>query len=218
AHVPGEGDCLMFHAPLDSETSDVVAWSHETGALYGPLAFDLPTALRVLEVAEASDAKRATRLRPALGRYRGDEFPLSLLEDGLREDGVLAAAEPKRRRKFVPPKSRFELIASRAGWLAEALTGRTPAPDAFVAQLEWAPDAALANAAFSHYPPSVLYWMWRSYLLGHDETLAKVVAAAEQSSARLVRDAVRFLASAPEPIAAQRQAIGALVAHALDPF
>ncbi len=193
AEIPHEGDCFMYFCKRASETADVVVWSHETGEIYGPVAYDLPTIARVLDVADSDDdvEARRKRLTPALGRWARDRFPMSLLEDALERDGLWSRADAWPG--IEPPSSPAEGIANRAWWVAGALINAAPDTDHIAAQLDYVPDGAFAEDDFQDLPYSALYWLWRAYFLGEDEWHQTALARCKDSQARIVRDAAAYL-------------------------
>lgn len=193
AEIPHEGDCLMFFCRRDSETADVGVWSHETGELYGPVAYDLPTIARVLDVADSNDEveARAEALRPALGRWAFDVFPMSLFEDTLEDDEVWSRDDDWP--EIEPPASPLEKLATRAWWIAGALINAAPDTDHIAAQLDATPDGAFAKDDFQDLPYSALYWLWRTYFLGEDEWHQTALVRCRTSKARIVRDAAAYI-------------------------
>lgn len=193
SRIPAEGDCLMFFCYRGSETAEVVAWNHETGEFYGPLAYDLPTALRLVEVAASRDSVEARReaLRPALGRWARGTFPMTQFERALADDDVWRQADPWP--EIEPPKSSFPTLWQRSWWLAGALVNAAPATEQIQSQLDWKPDAAFATSHFQDVPYTALYWLWRTYFLGEDAWHEIARERCRQSQARLVRDAVAYL-------------------------
>lgn len=192
AEIPHEGDCLMFFCPRGSETAEVVAWNHETSELYGPLAYDLPTVLRLLDVSDSGDETEARQraLNPALGRWELDTFPMSLFEDALEDDGVWSRGDGWP--EVAAPKSIFPNLVNRAWWVALALVDARADTDHIKAQLEWTPHKAFAKDDFQDLPYSALYWLWRSYFLGEEEWHQEALERCKESQSRLVRDAAAY--------------------------
>lgn len=188
--IPAEGDTLMLHLPPTGETSEVLVWSHEEHFFSGPIAWDIPTALRVLEVYESRSAtpeERSERLKPALGRFATTEWPfrflLAQLEGVEIGDGAVA---------IDPPKSSLQASQNRSSWLARALSNQLVEATDFSQQLDWTADKALAGTQLVDYPPTGLYWLWRSFFL--DEAwLDDVLDVVRESPSRLVRDAAALV-------------------------
>ncbi len=232
ASLPHEGDCLLHHSPPlthamcnGRETADVVYWCHETGLLHHAEAYDLPTVARLLEVADSSDdeAARVERLKEALGRYSLDRWPLSHIGRFLEEDGLIAAvdsvlAEKKRKGPVKPPKTAFAVLHDRAVWLAAALASDVVNKAAVAAQHAWQPDETMAQPGLFDYPPTALYWLVRSFVLGEDERFERVAAAAVASQSRLVRDAVVYLRESGDVFSALRARAAEVLDEITNPF
>lgn len=225
--IPGDGDCLMLQITNSGDTCHVVNWSHEEGFFTGPVAWDIPSALRVMHVArEMSDTEeRKQALAPALGRVNASNWPFSYEGERLVEDGVLED-EGELHLSGEAPRNLLDVVQPRAWWLAKALTGQGVSGDDIKNQLEWTPEKALGGPHLAKFPPTGLYWLWRSFFLA-EAWLGDILAATRNSESRLVRDAVTLIEALSSgarkevggvDLIAVRERIGQVVAKLKNPF
>ncbi len=193
AEIPGDGDTLMLQIPNAGDTAHVVNWSHEEGFFTGPIAWDIPTVLRIMSVYDSSgDAgERRAALEPAFGRVNAGPWPFSFICERLVDDEVLEE-EDELQLEGEAPRNLLDVVQPRAWWLAHALTGQAPDPNNLKNQLDWTPEKALEGPHLAKFPPTGLYWLWRSYFFG-DAWLDDIIAAVRNSESRLVRDAVTLV-------------------------
>ncbi|MCA9644320.1 MAG: hypothetical protein KC492_26680, partial [Myxococcales bacterium] len=191
--IPGDGDTFMLQVTNAGDTAHVVNWSHEEGFFTGPVAWDIPSVLRIVKVWESSDdtAKRREDLTPAFGRVNASPWPFSFISERLIDDEVLES-ETELNREGERPRNLLDVVQPRAWWLAHALLDQPFDANALKNQLEWDPTKTLAGPHMANFPPTGLYWLWRSYFFG-EAWLDDIIAATRNSKSRLVRDAVKLV-------------------------
>ncbi len=218
--IEGIGDLLMFHCPRVSETAEVVVWWHDTGQFSEPIAFDLPTALRVRDVAESYDPveARAAQLAPTLGRWRVEGFPCPNGDSFEDDKDDLWDGDAWSALEY--PPSRLARTAGRSRWLASAIVGLSLDAPSIVAQLDNVPDRAFDRAVEEIAPFTLLYWLFRSFFLDEQEFLDRTKALCVEHPARIVRDALSYLEDNADGDILQRSRTQAcaIAAHARDPY
>ena len=183
------GDSFMVWLRPAGE-APVVRWSHEAGRPTQIAAADLATWWWITE--RLGKRRLKERFGVADGRFgRGAWEPMGAVAENVFDQHV--GSFDRERREL-------EQCAARVHWIAHALAHGAVGPGALdVHPSGLRLEHELRLPRFEHDPPGALYWLWRSFLLGEERSLASLLDRLPGSNSRLVRDAAALVkSSSPE--------------------
>lgn len=195
------GDVYVAHIDDENlESAPVLLLDHESGDLVDYVADSLSsfvylnnlhTLFRAAHaIGEADDGPSYAAVRAGLARLDGR----TTLLPPFGELGVwLGDAELGGRFNRMSSALRFR---DRSAWILELLAGEPFSRDSFrrVDQRAFDFQRALGGPNVRKYPPTALYWLWRSFLLQEHAQVAQLVAATADSPSPLIRDAASLIA------------------------
>lgn len=96
--------------------------------------------------------------------------------------------------RFIRPAAVLR-FRDRSAWIISLLRGEPFSPSSFRRGDHARFDAgtALARPNLQRYPPTALYWQWRSFFLREDATLAQVLTITRMSPSPVVRDSAALV-------------------------
>ena len=186
----GNGDTYLAHPMVDGQQqAPVWLFDHETSSFAQPVADSVMT-LAFLnkqyvdvhrdDVATAEIGKRMAKIADRIQ-------PSWHYNHVVEVSGVTPSYD-------LPAHPRFYFY--RALWILTLLRNDLAAvPASFAAFDQRTPDLddALDNGFVGTYLVSGLYWLWRTWFLGHDKELDKVLAVTTKSKSPLLRDAAKLI-------------------------